>query len=152
MNGFINVEGKGTGGDGHEQDKQKLSFGTLSARGWAMQTLSYNELFSNLKKEIRKGNWRKLSRLEKALYRAAMAYTKPKPKKGEKARNIVNKMVADKLLALIKKLSETSGMRVCKRGFKKAVELLQKSEVFVWAPSLRYWLKDPDYIFWLGRR
>ena len=35
----------------------------------------------------------------------------------------------------------------------KAVEMLDKGEgkgVFVWAPSLRYWLKDPDYIFWRG--
>ena len=40
-----------------------------------------------------------------------------------------------------------------KKGLKKAVEMLEKGEekgVFVWAPSLRYWLKDPDYIFWLG--
>ena len=40
-----------------------------------------------------------------------------------------------------------------KRGFKKAVEMVEKGEekgVFVWAPSLRYWLKDHDYIFWLG--
>ena len=22
--------------------------------------------------------------------------------------------------------------------------------IFVWAPRLRYWLKEPDYVFWLG--
>ena len=22
--------------------------------------------------------------------------------------------------------------------------------IFAWAPSLREWLKDPDYVFWLG--
>lgn len=44
-------------------------------------------------------------------------------------------------------------MRIFKRGYEKAVALLQQGEekgVFAWAPSLRYWLKDPDYIFWLG--
>ena len=114
--------------------------------------VTYEELLDKLKKGMRKGNWRKLSRFEKAFYRAAMAYTKPK-KNGEKAMDIVNKMVVGKLLTLIEKLMETRGMRVFKRGFKKAVELLQKSEekgVFAWAPSLRHWLKDPDYIFWLG--
>jgi hypothetical protein len=68
-------------------------------------------------------------------------------------RDIMNEMVVEKLVALIEKLLETRGMRIFKRGFEKAVELLEKSEergVFVWAPSLRYWLKDPDYIFWLG--
>ena len=42
-----------------------------------------------------------------------------------------------------------------KGGFEKAVEMLEKGEenfkgVFVWAPRLKEWLKDPDYIFWLG--
>jgi len=33
------------------------------------------------------------------------------------------------------------------------IEILNKSEeggVFTWAPQLKYWLKDPDYIVWLG--
>lgn len=56
-------------------------------------------------------------------------------------------------MALIEKLKETKGMRIFKRGFEKAVEMLEKGEeveVFKWAPRLKYWLKDPDYIFWLG--
>ena len=35
----------------------------------------------------------------------------------------------------------------------KAVAMLDRGEeegVFVWAPRLRDWLKDQDYIFWLG--
>ena len=74
-------------------------------------------------------------------------------KKGEKARDIVNKVVVEKLLALIEKLLETSGVREFIRGSKKAAELLQRGDengLFAWAPRLRYWLKDPDYIFWLG--
>jgi len=55
-------------------------------------------------------------------------------------------------MALIKKLKETKGMRIFKRGFEKAVDLLKKSEegegVFIWAPQLKYWLKGSDYIFW----
>ena len=43
------------------------------------------------------------------------------------------------------------GARVFKRGYERAVELLNKGEgIFAWAPSLRGWLKDPDYMFWLG--
>jgi hypothetical protein len=58
-----------------------------------------------------------------------------------------------KLLVLVKRLCETKGMRIFKRGLKKAVKLLEEGEetgVFLWAPRLRHWLKDPDYIFWLG--
>lgn len=67
--------------------------------------------------------------------------------------DIVNGMIVEKLLGLVERLKETKGMRVFKRGFKKAVEMLENGEergVFAWAPSLRHWLKDPDYIFWLG--
>ncbi len=101
-----------------------------------IQCLSYEELFANFKKGLRNGNWRKLHRKEKALYRAALAYMKPK-KSGEMARDIVNRMIVEKLSILIEKLLETPGMRVFKRGFEKAVALLQKYEendVFSWAP------------------
>ena len=108
--------------------------------------LTYKGLFTNFKKGLRNGNWRKLRFLDKALFRAAMGYTK-------RNGSIVNRMLVEKLLGLIEKLKETKGMRIFKRGFKKAVAMLEKGEekgVFVWAPSLRHWLKDPDYVFWLG--
>ena len=114
--------------------------------------LSYQALRDQLTKGIRNRNWIKLSHKEKALYRAALAYSKPK-KKLEMGRDIVNRVVVDKLVELIEKLSETRGMKVFKRGFKKAVELYQKSEensVFIWVTQFKHWLKDPDYIFWLG--
>jgi len=109
--------------------------------------LSYEELREKFKKGLRNGNWRKLNRMQKSLYMAAMEYARVTRKV------IVNGMLMEKLSPLIQRLLETSGARVFRRGFKKAVELLQKSEengVFAWAPRLRDWLKDPDYIFWLG--
>ena len=37
------------------------------------------------------------------------------------------------------------------REDEKAAVLLSKGEnVFAWAPSFKAWLKDPDYVFWLG--
>ena len=60
-------------------------------------------------------------------------------------------MLVGKLSVLMDKLKVTSGARVFRRGYKKAVVLLNKGEgIFAWAPSLRVWLKDPDYVFWLG--
>ena len=66
---------------------------------------------------------------------------------------IVNEKFVSKLSLLMEKLKATSSARVFKRGYEKAVELLSKGEkggIFAWAPSLREWLKDPDYMFWLG--
>jgi len=108
--------------------------------------ITYEELIASLKKGLRNGNWRKLGFLDKALFRAAMWYAK-------RGVSIVNEMLVEKLLGLIARLKETRGMRIFKRGFEKAVEMLDKGEengIFVWAPRLRYWLKEPDYVFWLG--
>jgi len=108
--------------------------------------ITYKELFTNFKKGLRNGNWRKLRFLDKALYRAAMWYAK-------RGGSIVNGKLVEKLLELVARLKETKGMRIFKRGYEKAVELLEKGEengMFVWAPRLRYWLKEPDYVFWLG--
>ena len=112
--------------------------------------LTYKELFTNFKKGLRNGNWRKLRFLDKALYRAAMGYARY-------GRSIANGKLVEKLVGFIEKLKETKGMRIFKfrRGFEKAVEMLEKGEenfkgVFAWAPSLKRWLKDPDYVFWLG--
>jgi hypothetical protein len=105
---------------------------------------TYKELLTSFRKGLRNGNWRKLSRLEKALYMASLWYSRVQGA-------IINEMLVSKLSSLVEKLKATSGASVFRRGFEKAVELLNKGEgIFAWAPSLREWLKDPDYIFWLG--
>lgn len=111
-----------------------------------MQKLSYNDFFTSFKKGLRNRNWRRLKFTDKALYRAAMEYAKHHG-------SIVNGKLVQKLLGLIERLKETKGMRIFKRGYEKAVAMLERGEengVFAWAPRLKDWLKDPDYIFWLG--
>jgi hypothetical protein len=105
---------------------------------------TYKELLTSFRKGLRNGNWRKLSRLEKALVMASRWYSRVQDA-------IMNEMLVRKLSSLVDKLKATSGARVFKRGYEKAVELLSKGEgIFAWAPSLREWLKDPDYVFWIG--
>jgi len=105
---------------------------------------TYKELLRAFRKGLRNGNWRKLRRMEKALCMASMWYLRVRGA-------ILNEMVVGKLSVLMEKLKATSGARVFKRGFEKAVELLSKGEsIFAWAPRLKEWLKDPDYVFWLG--
>ena len=113
-----------------------------------MQTIAitYGELSATFRKSLRNGNWRHLNPLDKALYRASLWYAKYRG-------SIINVLLVEKLLALVEKLKEMQGMRIFKRGLKKAAEMLEKGEengMFVWAPRLKDWLKDPDYIFWLG--
>ncbi|KAF5417441.1 MAG: hypothetical protein C5S38_01745 [Candidatus Methanophagaceae archaeon] len=110
------------------------------------QSLSYKDLRTNFKKGLRNGNWRRQRFLDEALFRAAMWYAK-------NGGSIVNGLLMAKILALVGWLKETRGTRIFKRGFVKASEMLNRSEedgVFVWAPRLKDWLKDPDYVFWRG--
>ena len=105
---------------------------------------TYEKLRWDFRKGLRNGNWRKLSRLEKALYMASLWYSRVRGA-------IINEMVVGKLSVLMEKLKVTSGAKVFRRGYKKAAVLLNKGEgIFAWAPSFREWLKDPDYVFWLG--
>jgi hypothetical protein len=63
-------------------------------------------------------------------------------------------MLVKKLSGFIEKLKEMPSVRIFKKGLERANELLKKYEesgVFSWAPQVRDWLKDPSYIFWLGR-
>ena len=112
-----------------------------------MSNITYADLSTSFRKGLRNGNWRHVNRLDKALFRASLWYAKYRG-------SIVNTSLVEKLSALVETLKKTKGMRIFERGLKKAVKLLEKSEegegVFTWAPQLKYWLRDPDYIFWLG--
>ena len=78
------------------------------------KVITYKELFTNFKKGLRNGNWRKLRFLDQALYRTAMGYAK-------RGVSIVDETLVEKLLGLVARLKETKGMRIFKRGFEKAV-------------------------------
>jgi hypothetical protein len=87
------------------------------------RTIIYDKLTATLRKTVRNGNWRKLKFIDKALYRAAMWYAKS-------GGSIVNVKLVEKLLWLIERLKETKCIRLFKfkRGFEKAVEMLNKGE------------------------
>jgi hypothetical protein len=130
-----------------------------------MTVVTHKMLRDKLRKGHIRGNWRLLDRNEKALYRVSLAYTKPKWQRVvingrrrtiEVGRTIVQSWLVQKLGELFEKLLETRGMKIFKRGFARARTLLDKEKekngeaVFAWAPRLKEWLRDADYIFWLG--
>jgi len=106
--------------------------------------ITYEDILAGMRKGLRNGNWRKLHRVEKALYMASLWYARVRGA-------IMNETLVGMLAVLVDKLKATKGARIFKRGYEKAVVLLNKGEgIFAWAPSLRGWLKDLDYVFWLG--
>jgi len=127
-----------------------------------MAVITYKMLKDKLQKGRIRGNWRMLSGKEKALLNVSLAYTKPKRRmvpidgqmqEREVGRTIVEARLVQKLEELFVTLLETRGVRILKRGQAKASALLHRLEqpsVAGWVLGLKDWLKDPDFIFWLG--
>ena len=109
----------------------------------AMYALTVDELFASFRRGLRNGNWKKLKEKERTFFKVALCYLR-------QGGRIVSVSVLEKLRLLIEKLNETRGMKIFRKGFEKAIEILNACENFAWYPSLKKWLKEPDYIFWLG--
>ena len=107
-----------------------------------MYALTVDVLFAIYRRGIRNGNWRKLKASERALFKAALCYLR-------RGGRIVSVSVLEKLRFLVAKLNETIRMRIFRKGFERAIEILNACEN-AWYPYLKKWLKEPDYIFWLG--
>jgi len=118
-----------------------MSVGVMSAG--AMYALTVDVLFAVFRRGLRNGNWKKLKASERALFNAALFYLR-------RGGRIVSVSVLEKLRFLIAKLNETIRMRIFRKGFERAIEILNTCENFAWSPYLKKWLKEPDYIFWLG--
>ncbi|HDO20333.1 MAG TPA: hypothetical protein ENG81_02265 [Candidatus Bathyarchaeota archaeon] len=109
-------------------------------------TLNYTTLLNYLRRGVRNGNWRKLNRLERATYRAALTYTKIKGK-------IVNNTLVTILLKLIDKLRETPMIKILRAGLNRAKMMKEKfkeNNVYNWCPQAKKWFSNPAYIMWLG--
>lgn len=104
------------------------------------------ELKAVLEKAYRNGNWNKLTRLERALYRASLELAKLRKK-------IVNRLLLSLLRGIIGKLLKKFSDEVLELGRRKAIELeriYQRSRLL---PLCFLGLfEDKDYLFWLGKR
>jgi hypothetical protein len=105
-----------------------------------MLSLSFSELFRFYKSCLRKGSWNNLSVIDKAFYISCMKLSKIK--------KIINKDIIYALTTIMKKLNSFKE-KIMKKG-KEVAEMLLKSKTVIMMPKMKDWLKDPNYIFWLG--
>ena len=111
-------------------------------------SITYNRLRAVLEKAYRNGNWRKLSLIERALYRGVMQLARLRGK-------IVNPSLVDRIKQIISKLVQTPVARILQLAREQVfriLELYSRNGVFKWALSVKQWLKDPEYLFWLGAK
>jgi hypothetical protein len=105
-----------------------------------MLALSFSDLSRFYKLCLRKGLWNHLSAIDKAFYIACMKLSKIK--------KIINKDIIDTLITIMKKLNSFKE-KIMKKG-KEVAEVILKSKTVIMIPKIKDWLKDPNYIFWLG--
>jgi hypothetical protein len=105
-----------------------------------MLSLTFSDLSRFYKLCLRKGSWNNLSDMDKAFYIACMKLSKIK--------RIINKDIIDALTTIMKKLGSFKE-KIMKKG-KEVAEVLLKSKTAIMIPAIKDWLKDPNYIFWLG--
>jgi TM2 domain-containing membrane protein YozV len=105
-----------------------------------MLSLSFSDLSKFYRSCLRKGSWNNLSAMDKAFYIACM--------KLSKIRKIINKDIIYALTTIMKKLDSIKE-KIMKKG-KEVAEALSKSKTVIMIPAIKDWLRDPNYIFWLG--
>jgi hypothetical protein len=105
-----------------------------------MLSLSFSDLSRFYKSCLRRGSWNNLSAMDKAFYIACMKLSKIK--------KIINREIIESVISIMKKLNSFKE-KIMKKG-KEVAEALLKSKTAAMIPKIKDWLKDPNYIFWLG--
>jgi len=105
-------------------------------------SLSYRELMNFWTKGLRNGNIKKLNSVQRALYRACLAYARSVGK-------IVNKYLLSKLKPIIETLTTTFKAKALKKGLNWIRRILSTS-IPEWAPQIRVWIREESYLIYLG--
>jgi len=110
--------------------------------------VTYAELSAIRERSYRNGNWRRLTRTERALYKASLGLARLRGK-------LVNQNLLGALRGIIEKMLRSFEGFLLELGRKKTEslkELYRRNGVFSWLPLLEGLLDDEDYILWLGNR
>jgi hypothetical protein len=110
--------------------------------------ITHAELSAIRERSYRNGNWRKLTRTERALYNASLGLARLRGK-------LVNSALLATLRGIIVKLLRRFADVVFELGARRAEalrELYRRNGVFSWLPLLEGLLDDEGYVLWLGNR
>jgi hypothetical protein len=109
--------------------------------------LRFDWLFRIFHKGLRSGGWFNLSSTKKALFRCALWVAKTRGQ-------ISNKELITQVLNVAYQLLRNFRTRISITGRRRATEMMRTFEqpggVFSWAPEVREWLHDNDYIIYQG--
>jgi len=105
-------------------------------------SLSYHELRMFWVRGLRNGNVWRLSAVQRGFYRACMLYAR-------RVGRILSRLLIGQLTPLMERLASSFRSKALKAGLERAREILSTS-IPTWAPRVRSWLREPQYILYLG--
>lgn len=108
--------------------------------------LDYSGLLAVRRRGLRNGNWRRLSLIDRGLFRCALWVAKVRG-------GIGSLRLLVRVLGVVLKLLQSWSMRVWMAGRVRAEELKRRFEersLFDWAPQVKDWLNERAFIFHLG--
>ncbi|MBO3839669.1 MAG: hypothetical protein QXN75_02070 [Thermoproteota archaeon] len=111
-----------------------------------VQPFYYKDLAKVRFKAFRNGNWRRLKVVEKAFFNASLCLAKLRGK-------IINPSLIKAVKTIVLKLLQVPAnmiMQLAKKRASLLYRLYENNGVFKWAPHIKKWLKEPQYLFWLG--
>jgi len=126
----------------------KYSSATFAGKEWfkSFPNLDRSGLLAVRRKGMRNGNWRRLSPVDRGLFRCALWVVKVRG-------GLVNLKLMARVLCIVLKLLEDRSMRIWKAGEMRAEELKLEFEgrgLFDWAPRVAGWLVERNFILYLG--
>jgi hypothetical protein len=110
------------------------------------QPFSYEDLVKVRLKAFRNGNWRRLKVVEKAFFNASLCLAKLRGR-------IINPSLIKAVKTIISKLLQVPKnmiMQLAKKHASLLYRLYENNGIFKWAPQIKKWFKEPQYLFWLG--
>ncbi|MBO3810167.1 MAG: hypothetical protein FGF50_11330 [Candidatus Brockarchaeota archaeon] len=120
--------------------------GSVHTHTPSREGLSFQGLIKVMLKACRNGGWRRLNGFERALFKASVELAKLRG-------CLVNPALVDRLKTIVSKLLQTPGVRILRLGRDYADHLLRlysRNGVAKLIPEIKRWLRDPDYLLWLG--
>ncbi|MEM2487613.1 MAG: hypothetical protein QXR44_03370 [Thermoproteota archaeon] len=119
---------------------------SVHARTPGQEGLSYQGLIRVMLKARRNGAWRRLNGPERALFKASIELAKLRG-------ILVNPTLVKRLKAIALKLLQTPGIKILQLGRNYAGYLLRlysRNGVVKLIPGIKHWLRDQNYLLWLG--
>jgi hypothetical protein len=108
-----------------------------------LEIISYTDMLSFWKQGQRNGVIRRLSPIKKGFFSAALNYAKIKGK-------ITNRRLIDMIEGVVDQIRMNTGLKMLRRGLERVLGLSKNIKMMRIFPSLKKWVNDDAYVFWLG--